>query len=210
MSRCGCPEELIFVLRKLYTDVTIELKGFGKGFTTPSTVGVKQGDNLAPALFIFFINAVAESVEPEWEEAGTEVPWLSSYSDNGAKQEKRHGHSAKVGKRQKVFDFFLSYYVNDAALTSMKSSDFMALLKKKSAVGPPLSRGGLGLASVANWLPEGLTGLAGAMGNSTDVRLVRLENDSNECADERAVPCEPGRNAHISQQPTTESSVSQP
>ena len=210
MSRCGCPEELIFVLRKLYTDVTIELKGLGKGFTTPSTVGVKQGDNLAPALFIFFINAVAESVEPEWEEAGTEVPWLSSYSDNGAKQEKRHGHSAKVGKRQKVFDFFLSYYVNDAALTSMKSSDFMALLKKKSAVGPPLSRGGLGLASVANWLPEGLTGLAGAMGNSTDVRLVRLENDSNECADERAVPCEPGRNAHISQQPTTESSVSQP
>ena len=63
MARHGCPEELIFVLRKLYTDTTMQLKGFGKGFTTPSTVGVKQGDNLAPVLFIFFINAVAESIE---------------------------------------------------------------------------------------------------------------------------------------------------
>ena len=42
MARYGCPEELIFVLRKLYTNITVQLKGFGKGFTIPSTVGVKQ------------------------------------------------------------------------------------------------------------------------------------------------------------------------
>ena len=77
MARYGCPEELTFVLRKLYTNITVQLKGFGKGFTIPSTVGVKQGDNLAPVLFIFFINAVAESIEPEWKEADIEVPWLS-------------------------------------------------------------------------------------------------------------------------------------
>ena len=123
MSRYGCPEELIFVLRKLYTDITIELKGYGKGFTIPSTVGVKQGDNLAPVLFIFFINAVAESIEPEWEEAGIEVPILSSYSDNDAKQEKRHGHSAMIGKKQKVFEFFLSYYVDDAAFILLNRED---------------------------------------------------------------------------------------
>ena len=48
MAKHGCPEDLIFVLRKLYTNITVQLKGFGKGFTVPSTVGVKQGDNLAP------------------------------------------------------------------------------------------------------------------------------------------------------------------
>lgn len=123
MSRYGCPEELIFVLRKLYTDITIELKSFGKGFTIPSTVGVKQGDNLAPVLFIFFINAVAESIEPEWKEADIEVPWLSSYFNQEAKQEKRHGHSALIGKRTNVFDFFLSYYVDDAAFILMNRQD---------------------------------------------------------------------------------------
>ena len=39
MARYGCPEELTFVLRKLYTNITVQLKGFGKGFTIPSTVG---------------------------------------------------------------------------------------------------------------------------------------------------------------------------
>ena len=36
MARCGCPEELIFVLRKLYTDITVQLKGYGKKVTIPS------------------------------------------------------------------------------------------------------------------------------------------------------------------------------
>ena len=27
MARCGCPEDLIFVLRKLCTDITVQLKG---------------------------------------------------------------------------------------------------------------------------------------------------------------------------------------
>ena len=123
MARYGCPEDLIFVLRKLYTDITVQLKGFGKGFTIPSTVGVKQGDNLAPVLFIFFINAVAESIEPEWKEADIDVPWLSGYFSHEARQEKCHGHSALIGARQDVFSFFLSYYVDDAAFILMNRED---------------------------------------------------------------------------------------
>ena len=118
MARYGCPEELIFVLRKLYTNITVQLKGFGKGFTIPSTVGVKQGDNLAPVLFIFFINA-----EPEWKEADIDVPWLSGYCSHEARQEKCHGHSALIGAKQDVFSFFLSYYVDDAAFILMNRED---------------------------------------------------------------------------------------
>ena len=28
MARCGCPEDLIFVLHKLCTDITVQLKGY--------------------------------------------------------------------------------------------------------------------------------------------------------------------------------------
>ena len=47
LQRFGVPDELIFVLRKLYSDIVINLKGCGKNVRIPSTVGVKQGDNLA-------------------------------------------------------------------------------------------------------------------------------------------------------------------
>ena len=53
LQRFGVPDELIFVLRKLYSDIVINLKGCGKNVRILSTVGVKQGDNLAQILFSF-------------------------------------------------------------------------------------------------------------------------------------------------------------
>jgi hypothetical protein len=48
----GVPDNLIEVLKKLYTDVTINLRVGEKLVQSLSTSGVKQGDNLAPVLFI--------------------------------------------------------------------------------------------------------------------------------------------------------------
>jgi hypothetical protein len=47
--------------QKLYTDVTINLRVGEKLEQFLSTSGVKQGDNLAPVLFIFVIHAVSNS-----------------------------------------------------------------------------------------------------------------------------------------------------
>ena len=64
--------------------------------TIPSTVGVKQGDNLAPVLFVFFINAVAQSIEEEWNAAEFDVPWFSHYFEEDVKgKEVRCGHDAQ-------------------------------------------------------------------------------------------------------------------
>ena len=96
VARCGCPDELIFVLRKLYSDLTVQLKGCGKGVTIPSTVGgVKQKETTLrrSVLFVFFINAVAESIEPEWKAAGIEEPELTSCFKT-AQAEERHGKNA--------------------------------------------------------------------------------------------------------------------
>jgi hypothetical protein len=54
----GVPESLIEVLKKLYTDVTINLRVGEKLEQFLSTSGVKQGDNLAPVLFIFVIHTL--------------------------------------------------------------------------------------------------------------------------------------------------------
>ena len=63
LSRYGVPNAIIIVLKKLYNNTTIFMK-FEKILTTfKSTCGVKQGDNLAPILFVIFLNAVTETLE---------------------------------------------------------------------------------------------------------------------------------------------------
>jgi hypothetical protein len=51
--------------QKLYTDVTINLR-VGELEQFLSTSGVKQGDNLAPVLFIFVIHAVSNTLDKKW------------------------------------------------------------------------------------------------------------------------------------------------
>jgi hypothetical protein len=57
----GVPEGLIEVLKKLYTDVTINLRVGEKLEQFLSTSGVKQGDNLA------VIHALSNSLDKKWE-----------------------------------------------------------------------------------------------------------------------------------------------
>jgi hypothetical protein len=59
----GVPDSLIDVLKKLYTDVTINLRAGEKFEQSVSTSGVKQGYNLAPILFTFVIHAVSNSLD---------------------------------------------------------------------------------------------------------------------------------------------------
>ena len=59
-------DALIPVLRNLYSYIAIELKGCGNNVRIPSTVGVDQGKNITPIIFVFFINNVGESISPEW------------------------------------------------------------------------------------------------------------------------------------------------
>jgi hypothetical protein len=62
----GVPESMIEVLKKLYKDVTINLRVGEKLEQFLSTSEVKQGDNLAPILFIFVIHAVSNSLDKKW------------------------------------------------------------------------------------------------------------------------------------------------
>jgi hypothetical protein len=39
----------------------------------PQSDGVRQGDNMAPVLFLFLMSAFAETLEIEWKAAGINV-----------------------------------------------------------------------------------------------------------------------------------------
>ena len=116
------PDALIFVLMKLYLDIFIKLKGCGKNIRITSTVCFKHGKNLAPILFVLFINALGESISPEWERAGIEVTMIQYYKQDQPK-EARHGHSPATGASQgDPLEFFNSYYVNDSYFLTLSGS----------------------------------------------------------------------------------------
>jgi hypothetical protein len=59
----GVPKEAIQVLQKLHDNIRYEMKVGTKKASINSTVGVKQGDNLGPILFIYLIQAVSTSLD---------------------------------------------------------------------------------------------------------------------------------------------------
>ena len=60
---------------RLHNGASVNLKvGNASPRSIPYTVGVKQGDVMVPLLFLFLMQAFAETLEDSWEEADIEVP----------------------------------------------------------------------------------------------------------------------------------------
>ena len=62
LKKYGIPIYLIKVIEKLYRDFKIEIKVGKKKELIDYSMGVKQSDNLAPILFIIFMQFVVELV----------------------------------------------------------------------------------------------------------------------------------------------------
>ena len=68
MAKFGIPKRVIRVVKKLYTSFKMELKmGKAKSIIEYLT-RVKQGDVLAPKLFVFVMQAIAECVLQKWKD----------------------------------------------------------------------------------------------------------------------------------------------
>ncbi len=69
----GAPPRFVSAIERTYQDLIVVLKIKREVVELPQSVGVQQGDNMAPLLFLFLISAFAETLEAEWKCAGIEV-----------------------------------------------------------------------------------------------------------------------------------------
>jgi hypothetical protein len=66
LRKFGVPDHLCALITRLHTGCSVKVKVGETDIEFGSTIGVKQGDTLAPVLFLFVIQAAAETLEPIW------------------------------------------------------------------------------------------------------------------------------------------------
>ena len=70
LRKYGAPPKICNSIERLYSDLHVTLK-IGKETTDiDQTVGVRQGDNLSPVIFLFIMSAFLEILDKKWTAAG--------------------------------------------------------------------------------------------------------------------------------------------
>ena len=65
VERLGFPPKIVNLVRLLHEKVSLEVIVDGETITINYNIGVKQGDTLAPSLFLCYIQAVMETPLPQ-------------------------------------------------------------------------------------------------------------------------------------------------
>ena len=66
LRQYSAPPKLCDAIERMYQDLIVVVKLEREEKKTPQIVGVRQGDNLSPVLFLFMMLAFAEALEDEW------------------------------------------------------------------------------------------------------------------------------------------------
>jgi hypothetical protein len=110
---------LVDVVRRLYTDLKVVLK-LGKLKTEIlQEVGVRQGDNMAPVLFLFLMTAFADLIEVQFTRAGILRPEMVRESDATFHKAHMLRHDIRKCRKSRTkvcFIVDLTIYVDDTAI----------------------------------------------------------------------------------------------
>jgi hypothetical protein len=123
LKKYGIPENMVRVIEKMYKDSTVIFKTGQETREIPYEIGVKQGDNMAPVLFIYLMNAFAETLSKKWTFDKLEYKWFPK-TKNGNRNGRLTGQSPKA--KGTLFDLFYFLYVDDGAMLFNNREDLEA------------------------------------------------------------------------------------
>jgi hypothetical protein len=101
----------------MYTDLVVVLKFEKEIQEIMQSVGVCQGNNMAPVLLLFLMSVAAKTLEAKWHEAGIAVLKVVHLSDNELESGCIRGHTPRMFNSTRLtgFKIFQLLYVNDGA-----------------------------------------------------------------------------------------------
>ena len=121
LAKYGAPEPLIDVIRRLHDGFKLILKIGDETIEIPYGSGVKQGDVMAPVLFLFVMQAFAETAEELWEDDWQIETLEYKFQDDNKGQLKSEKHNA----RGFVLKLTHLLYVDDGAFAFANRQDLI-------------------------------------------------------------------------------------
>ena len=116
LKKYGCPRPLYKTIQKMYKDSVVKLI-LGNKISIPFTVGVKQGDSIAPVLFLFLMMAFAESLDLNWKKKKLQKLVFQRYSNSPREKGQITGHLPRNFSKGSLFELFCLLYIDDGAFT---------------------------------------------------------------------------------------------
>ena len=142
LEKYGAPPKFVAAIKTMYTDLKVVLKIDKEIAEIMQSVGVRQGDNMAPVLFLFLMSAAAETLELAWRQANIEVLTVAHSPDNELDTGCVRGHTPRMYTSRKLtaYEIYQLLYVDDGAFPF---STREALIKGLALVHSHLTRFGL-------------------------------------------------------------------
>ena len=114
LGRMGVPPVMLRTIMTLYQDFTLIINLRRSKAEIPYSVGVKQGDNMAPLLFIIVMQCVIEALEPVLAKYNVAPLLFSTFPPHGRRGWLLSQLHRSAGQR---FRFRCSLYVDDGVFS---------------------------------------------------------------------------------------------
>ena len=111
------PPRLCFEIRGMYMYNKVRLFLGNIDTSIPFEVEVKQGDSVAPVLFLFIMVSFAETLEKEWVRNGLKVNKFKQQSNSLQSSGIITSHHAKTFSNGTLYEKICMLYVDDGAFS---------------------------------------------------------------------------------------------
>jgi hypothetical protein len=127
LEQYGAPPQFAAAIERIYKDLVEVLKIEKEVMEVSQSVGVRQGNNMAPVLFLFLMSVFLETVENEWRNENIEVCTVRSVVglSLAAGEGQIRGHLPKeyMSRQLTALEIFQSLYINDGAFIFSSRGD---------------------------------------------------------------------------------------
>ena len=107
LEKYGCPPAICSAIAIMYKDSRVRLIRGNIDTTIPFKVGDKQGDSMAPVLFLLIIMGLAETLEGEWTRNGLTPLQLRRHDNSPLSNGSIISHKRRTFSEGTLFDMFV-------------------------------------------------------------------------------------------------------